>query len=120
MVNIRDLKIGKKYYWFDGLVYTLLETQPVSSTQTKFIFRPLYSRSFFTVTVDVTINQACYMLFEYKRRDKSSFAAGFKRAVEYCGNYMDAMQQATACIDNVATVHMTMNQHYDKWKKNIE
>jgi hypothetical protein len=114
-VRLDELKEGDKFYYHDGLIYTMIECKVISPTQIDFVAKQLGSRDYLKMSIS-SQHESGFRVFRYRGRDKGSFNNGFKMAIEYCKQYMDNQQQITAHLDNDAVVHIKMNELYNKWK----
>ena len=114
-VFLGDLKEGDKFYYLDGLIYIMIECKVVASNQIDFVARLLGTRDIVKMSIH-SDNVLSTHVFRYTRRDKPSFNNGFKLAIEYCMQYMNSVQIANAHLDTDISIHIKMNELYNKWK----
>ena len=115
--KLKDYKIGEKFYDYNGLVQILLmyEEDQVNNTVR-------YATKEWKVgTVRTHSSTGCLsdrQFFPYKRRDISSFYAGFRFALNLCMKYMTTEEKIQAGIYTFGDDHVKMLYAYEGWLKN--
>lgn len=112
--KLSDLKRGDKFYWYDGTIFILHEVKVPCANQIDFVVRKNRTRGFIKMSHSGK-DATNLMVFRYKGRDKASFNAGFKFAIQYCSQYMDDKQKALAQVDSDVMMHLKLNSIYNYW-----
>ena len=121
--RIYNMKIGTLFYfndYTDNKVYKLLDynydyTDPDWIEYTVEIWKTKEYLHY--KIIGDNVRDTPYLL--YKRRDKSSFVAGFRAAMSYFYDYMSPIDKSKAGLDNDYSIYSTMYNEYEKWKRNF-
>ena len=127
-VKLYELKKGDLFYdHYDNLIYIFVTCKYDEKDPNNIQYRrKLYKyRNPNGLVIPETINISGenvanreYMRFTH--RDKGSFIAGFKMAIELCSEHMGKFDLENAGLDNPVRTHMTMLEKYKEWKVNIK
>lgn len=113
-----DLSVGDKFYYED-LVYVLMNL--IIDTKTKELemnLKRFKSHEFLHVRISSGYNN--FMVYRFARRDKSSFNAGFQRAMDICRKHMTVQQLVDAGFINDVGEHLRMLNEFKDWRQNIK
>jgi len=119
IVKFKDLKKGEKFYYYDEMIYTLLDLTVIHGNPDKIALKLKKFKTNEIINMDMhgpDINNRT--VYRYTGRDSSSFFAGFRAALAICTPHMGVFDLENAEVDNVLTQHMTTLKAYNVWKEN--
>ena len=115
---LSEFRIGEKFLDWTGLVQILLmyEEDPINST-VQYATKEWKTGIIRTISTCITgISPMAF--YPYKGRDKQSFYAGFRFAINLCMKHMTTEQKLDAGIYRYRDDHLMMLKAYSGWKQN--
>lgn len=121
LIKIQDLRIGERFYNWEGVILELLDCDydPADPTKIKYVARRLGTRNIQTYTTHGN-NAGENYFYRYTQRDYSSFNAGFRSAMKLMTTHMTPTQIQMSGLDFMPSQHLTMTQEYQNWKRNLD
>jgi hypothetical protein len=127
MCKLWQLHIGEKFYMFDHVfgsngeerIFEML-TCDYDMNDPSWIYveiKPMGDYPIQKIKMSGS-NVRDNLYYRYSRRDRRSFAAGFRFALKLCKQHMGTFDIQNAGIENDINEFLVMNEHYQKWKKN--
>jgi hypothetical protein len=125
-VKLIELKNGDKFYGLDGIIYIFLDYEILPRPATSTVDQIRYRMKPWKIG-DGIVSVACTYcgtydieVLRYTRRDRGSFLAGFKIAMNLCMKHMRNYDLENTGIETPVDQHMTMLKEYQKWKQNYQ
>jgi hypothetical protein len=118
MKKISEFQIGEKFIDWQGVVQILLMYEEDQANATLRYATKEWKTGIIRThgTGIVGITQLSF--YPYKGRDKNSFYAGFKFALNLCMKHMSTEEKLKAGIYRFGDDHVKMLQAYEGWKAN--
>jgi hypothetical protein len=122
MTRLINLKKGDKFYhfhWDDNRIFELVSLTRIQGEENEFQYqtRELGTDVIKSHTLhgDYVVNRT--LVCKYRGKDRGSFIAGFKAAMQIYQKHMQVFDQENAGLDNRMQCYITMNQEFRNWKQ---
>lgn len=118
-VKLYELKRGEKFYDWEGIIHVMLYCvyDPANPDYIEYDARIFKTNEIVNHRLcGKCVSEQPYI--KYTGRDRSSFMAGFKRAVELCKSELTKNQQSILKIEHDVTIHLTAGYSYQRWMRN--
>jgi len=119
LVKIKDLKKGDKFYYYDELVYILLELIVIHGDSDNITLRVKRFKTKVKLDIDIhgqdVINNEVYL---FNGWDSGSFFAGFRAAFNICTPHMGVFDLENAEVGEHLKNHLAGLKAHKEWQNN--
>lgn len=123
-IKIHELKKGDLFYNWEGIILRFVDCEYDENIPDKIKFRVTRYKAkgvqlpeTYQMSGPDVANRPFY---RFRRRDESSFNAGFRTAMKFLLPHMGIFDKENSGMDNPVEQHFTMMKQYKKWKENSE
>lgn len=116
--KLLDVKQGELFYGYsDNIIYKMIEITSSTPTSIKYTVQLYKSDVIFNYGISGADIDGIKVLM-FKRRDRESFLAGFRYAIEHCKKHMGVFDLENAELNDDVNTHLRMLKIYKQWCEN--
>lgn len=117
--NLADVKVGELFYDYidNTVIYKMIEITFKSPTKIEYVCQQYKTNTIIRKSISTNdIDDVKVLMFN--GRDRASFFAGYRFAIQHCKKYMGVFDLENAELNDDLTAHMRMLKVYKNWCNN--